>query len=95
MCSTNSWMHKVVIKVNEEDKALLVLITLVDFYDNLVTTLPFGKDTLSLEDIMASLVYNDIRRPNLKGDQCFGLVGWEENCKGMSFVKKSRNNKFR
>lgn len=45
---------------------------------------------------MTLLIFNEImKRPNLKGDQNFRLVGWEENCKGRSFVGGFGNTRSR
>lgn len=47
-----------------------------------MTPLLFGKDTVNLEDVIASLISYEIRRkPNLEGGQDFGLVGQIENYK--------------
>ena len=43
-------------KIDEEDKGLLLLISLLDSYDTLVTTLLYGKDTVSLEQVQSALV---------------------------------------
>lgn len=49
-------------KIEEEDKALLLLASLPESFDNIVTTLLFGKDTLKLDDVIGSLLINDARR---------------------------------
>ncbi|GFS44993.1 hypothetical protein Acr_00g0093470 [Actinidia rufa] len=49
-------LRKVDVKIDEEDKALLLLTSLPDSYDTLVTTLLYGKDTVSLEQVQSSLV---------------------------------------
>ncbi|GFS30734.1 hypothetical protein Acr_00g0013680 [Actinidia rufa] len=49
-------LRKVDVKIDEEDKALLLLTSLSDSYDTLVTTLLYGKDTVSLELVQSSLV---------------------------------------
>ncbi|KAM1461397.1 hypothetical protein ACFXTO_046582 [Malus domestica] len=55
-------LRKVDVKVEEEDKALLLLTSLPDSYENLVTTLLHGKDTVSLEQVQASLVSYDTQK---------------------------------
>lgn len=59
-------LHKVDVKAEEEDKALLFLTLLPNSYDNLVMTLLLGKDTISLEDVTTLLLYNEIRLSNLE-----------------------------
>lgn len=75
-------LHKVNVKIDKEDKALLFIHSLPDSYDNLVTTLLFEKDTISLDDITTSIISNEIRRRlNLEEGQEFGLIGRIKNCK--------------
>ena len=49
-------LRKVDVKIDEEDKALLLLTSLPDSYDILVTTFLYGKDTTSLEQVQLALV---------------------------------------
>lgn len=42
-------LRKVDVKIEEEDKVILHLTSLPDSYENLVTTLLYGKDAVSLE----------------------------------------------
>lgn len=69
MCTTSSWINftKFDIKVEEEDKAFLLLILLLDSY-NLMMILLFGKDIVSLEEVTTSLLSNKIwKKPNIEG----------------------------
>ncbi|CAB4285828.1 unnamed protein product [Prunus armeniaca] len=52
-------LQKVDVKTEEKDKAFFLLSSLPDTYENLVTTLLYGKDTVSLEHVHASLVSLD------------------------------------
>lgn len=52
-------LYKVDVKVEKENKALLLLTSLPNSYNNSVTLLIFGKDIVSLEDIMTLLLSND------------------------------------
>ena len=47
------------VKMEEEDKALLLLCSLPTSYDSLVTTLLYGKETLFYEDIVKVLRKNE------------------------------------
>lgn len=51
-------LYKVNIRVEEENKAFLLLISLLDCYKCLVTMLLFGKNTISLENITSSFLSN-------------------------------------
>ncbi|GMH29834.1 hypothetical protein Nepgr_031677 [Nepenthes gracilis] len=48
--------------IKEEDKALVLLASLPASYNHIVTTLLFGKDTLKLDEVIASLLMNESRR---------------------------------
>jgi hypothetical protein len=56
--------------IDEEDKALILLSSLPESYDHIVTTMLYGKDTLDFEEVTGTLLSNEIRkRPNQVGDQ--------------------------
>ena len=56
-------LNRVDVKFEEEDMTLILLNSLLDSYDNLVTTLIWGKETLELEKItMALLAFNQMRK---------------------------------
>ena len=46
--------NQVVLKFEEEDMVLILLNSLPESYDNLVTNLMWGKETLELEEIMGA-----------------------------------------
>ena len=53
------------VKIDEENKAFILLSSLLQSYDHIVTTMLHGKETLILEDVMSTLLSNWIRkRPN-------------------------------
>lgn len=76
------------VKFEEEDKAILLLASLPDSYDHLVTTLLYGKDTLVLEDVSGALLSHQ-KRKKLVGDdsQAEGLVARFESRRGRSKQK--------
>ena len=62
-------LRKVDVNIEEEDKALLLLTSLPDSYENLVTTMLYGKDTVNLEQVQASLVsHSTQKKANLKDE---------------------------
>jgi len=53
------------VKIDEENKMLILLSTLSDSYDHIVTAMFFGKETLILEEVTTISLSNEIRkRPN-------------------------------
>jgi len=53
------------VKIDEEDKALILLSSLPESYDHIVTTMLYVKETLILKEIISTLLSNEIRkRPN-------------------------------
>ena len=53
------------VKVDEEDKVLILLSSFSQSYDYIVTTMLYGKETLILEEVTSTLLSNEIRkRPN-------------------------------
>jgi len=49
------------VKIEEEDKDLLLLALLPSSFANIVTTLLFGKETLRLDKAVATLLMNETR----------------------------------
>ena len=50
------------IKIDEEDKALILLSSLPLSYDHIVTITLYGKKTFILEEITSTLLSNEIRK---------------------------------
>ena len=44
------------IKLEDEDKAMMLLTSLSASYEHLVTTLLYGKETLELEEVLGALL---------------------------------------
>ncbi|VFR03569.1 unnamed protein product [Cuscuta campestris] len=55
-------LESIDVKIEEEDKALLLLASLSSSFDNIVTTLLFGKETLKFDEVVAALLMNETRR---------------------------------
>src|SRR5436190_6822526 len=62
------------VKLEEEDKALLLLGSLPSSYDHLVTTIMYGKETLELEDVRVVLMNNEIMKKTDTTEEASGLV---------------------
>ena len=54
------------VKIDEEDKALILLSLLPESYDHIVTTMFYGKETLILEQVTSTLLFNEIRKGQIK-----------------------------
>ncbi|GKA14156.1 retrotransposon protein, putative, ty1-copia subclass [Tanacetum coccineum] len=84
------------VKFEDEDLALLLLTYLLSSYEHFVDTLLYGRDELTLEDVMATLNSKEIKeRYKAKGDNGEGLYDHlKRNCpknnhkKSTSYVKK-------
>ena len=50
------------VKIEEEDKTSLLLASLPSSFDNIVTTLLFGKKSLRLDEVVTALLINETRR---------------------------------
>src|SRR3954467_15725451 len=57
-------------KMEEEDKALILLSSLPPSYDHLVTTILYGKETLELEDVRVMLVNNGLMKRTDPVQEC-------------------------
>lgn len=55
-------LQNVGVKIDEEDQGLILLRSLPKSYDNLLTTLLYGRDTIRMEDIKASLISTELRK---------------------------------
>jgi hypothetical protein len=77
-------------KIDDEDKAIILLCSLPRSYEHLVTTLTYGKEDIKVEDIVAALLSHDQRRKNNATEESSGdalLV------KGDRSVEDKRGNK--
>ena len=81
-------------KFEKEDMALILLNSLPKSYDNLVTTLMWGKETLELEEITSALLsFNQRKKASDGSSQGKGLLakGNQEHGRNKSRSESSRN----
>ncbi|GMI64410.1 hypothetical protein HRI_000110300 [Hibiscus trionum] len=52
------------VKIEDEDKAMILLCSLPSSYEHMVTTLTYGKETIKVEEIIATLLAHNQRRQN-------------------------------
>ena len=43
-------------KIDDEDKTIILLCSLPPYYEHVVTTLSYSKETINIEDITAALL---------------------------------------
>ncbi|KAL9270861.1 Retrovirus-related Pol polyprotein from transposon TNT 1-94-like protein [Drosera capensis] len=75
---TISDLLRIDVKFDEEDQALMLLCSLPDSMETLVTTLLWGKETLVLEEVTAALLAFNQRKQQTEGIQGEGLVVKED-----------------
>ncbi|KAH0773397.1 hypothetical protein KY290_010534 [Solanum tuberosum] len=54
------------VKIEEEDKAIVLLNSFPFSYDNLATTILHGKDSIELKDVTSAFLINEKMRKNLE-----------------------------
>jgi cell division cycle protein 20 (cofactor of APC complex) len=47
------------VKIEDEDMAIVLLCSLPDSYDHLVTTLTYGKEKVQVDDVVAALLFHE------------------------------------
>ncbi|GJV02370.1 retrovirus-related pol polyprotein from transposon TNT 1-94 [Tanacetum coccineum] len=61
------------IDIDDEDQALMLLISLPSSYDNFVETLLYGRESLTLEDVLSSLNSWELKKRTIAKDDGDGL----------------------
>ena len=51
-------------KIEDEDRAIILLCSLPSSYEHIVTTLTYGKETIKVEEITAALLAHNQRKQN-------------------------------
>jgi len=85
------------VTLDEEDKAILLLASLPPSYDHLVTTVMYGKETLSLDEVTSTLLSHEKMRRDDNVDADQGLfVSKPQSSRGRSKSKgKGGSNRER
>ena len=81
------------VKIDEEDRAILLLCSLPPSYEHLITTLTYGKETIKLEDVTAALLSYDMRKRNNAEEVAHGeglLVNGGQGRKGYEAGKNKK-----
>ncbi|PRQ51350.1 putative RNA-directed DNA polymerase [Rosa chinensis] len=81
-------LAKVDVKIEEEDQALLLLTSLPDSYENIITTILYGKDTLKMEEVESTLLNHEKRR-KADDSQISVFVAQDQNRWGRSTARGS------
>ena len=85
-------LKRIDVKSEDEDNALMLLNSLStsSMYENLVTTLMWGKETLDLEKIMSVLLgFNQRKKANYESSQVKGL--WQRVIKNVGETSSKVN----
>jgi hypothetical protein len=69
------------LKVEEEDKAILLFASLPPLYDHLVMTLLYGKETLELEEVTRAFLLHETRRKPVNNQVDQLVVRSEPKCR--------------
>lgn len=82
------------VEVDDEDKAIVLLCSLPESYEHVVTTLTYGKETIKTKDITSALLARDQMRKNKEGEtsQVEGLLVKEDHAGHK--VKKNKRKKM-
>ena len=67
------------VKIDEEDRALLLLCSLLVSYDGLITTLVYGKETLNFKDVVGVLRSNEQQEKLYKGSPSIEILAINED----------------
>jgi hypothetical protein len=78
------------VKVDDEDQALMLLLSLSKFYENLVQTLMLVGDTLVMDETRASLLADDLRKVATSGMTPTSGRDYKEQAQGL-FVARGRS----
>lgn len=87
------------IKIDDEDQVIIVLCSLLASYEHFVMTLLYGKDTISMKDVKASLHSRELRK-KVFGEEGEGqteslFMGGRTNEKGYESDKSRSRSKSR
>ncbi|KAE8711146.1 putative ribonuclease H protein [Hibiscus syriacus] len=90
------------VKIEDEDKAMILLCLLPPSYEHMVTTLTYGKETIKVKEITVALLAHNQRKQNaeessqvdslyVKGNQDHGRKSEEAGYGKQNFRSKSRS----
>jgi len=57
------------VKIDEKDKVLILLSSLSESYDHIVTTMLYGKEILIFKEVTSTLLSNEIRKKSNQEEQ--------------------------
>ena len=86
-------LAKVDVKIEEKDQALLLLTSLPDSYENIITTILYGKDTLKMEEVESTLLSHEKRR-KADDSQSSVFVAHDQNRRGRTTARGSSGHRW-
>jgi len=82
-------LGRVDVKVEEEDLTLLLLTSLPDSFEHMVTTVLYGKDSLQIGEIESALLSYEKLRRKVEDNSGSALLTYDQNQRGRNAVKES------
>jgi len=86
-------LGKVDVKIDEEDRAIILLCSLPGSYEHLVTTLTYGKEDVKVDEIVTALLGHEQRRKNNLSEDSSGgafVVRGDHNAEDKKGNRKKR-----
>ena len=80
-------------KIDDEDRAIILLCSLPESYEHLVTTLTYGKEDIKVDEIVTALLGHEQRRNNILSEDPFGgafVVRGDHNTEDKKSNRKKR-----
>ena len=88
----NTQLSSFGVNYEDEDKALLLLASLPTFFDYLVTTLMYGKETIVLDEVTSALLSHIKMKQDCDGSQVDGLIVKSESSNRGRSRSRGRNS---
>ena len=89
-------LHNIDIKIEDEDAALMLLVSLPDSYENFRESMTNGKDSISLEEVRTALQNRELRHScsgTVSDNQAVGLVANSHHSFGKKKFQKKQVNR--
>jgi hypothetical protein len=81
------------INISNEDKCISLLCSLLDLWDSLMVSIGSNATTLSFNDVVSSLLLEEMRRKNTKGQRTYALLA--RGCSQERNRSKSSSGRFK
>ena len=85
-------MRNLEVKIDDEDSALILRVSLPNIYENFVESFVVGKDSLTLEEVKAALYTKELRQKATGDNENYGSGLVVRSGKNSRKKKRSNNN---